>query len=112
MTLTPSLDGNFPRFGAVLTRKKYAAYLDQLAAELHRLGGAERDLRRQLDDAEGRARQAASTDPEFLTMQLGEEAARVLNAAREAAADRIAGAEASAEATIAAADRHAAEGAA
>ena len=69
------------------------SYLSMVAREIERLRAGETDLTRRLDEAERRASEQTRTDPEHLTQLLGEEAARVLNAAREAANDRLARAE-------------------
>ncbi|MEO8693845.1 MAG: hypothetical protein ABI658_10025 [Acidimicrobiales bacterium] len=69
------------------------SYLTVVAREIERLRASESDLQRRLADAERAAREQTRTDPEHLTQLLGEETARVLNAAREAAAERLARAE-------------------
>ena len=51
---------------------------------------SEAELTRRLEDAEQKATEQSRVDPEHLTQLLGEETARVLNAAREAAAERVA----------------------
>ncbi|MEO5842546.1 MAG: hypothetical protein ABIQ73_03945 [Acidimicrobiales bacterium] len=69
------------------------SYLSVVAREIERLRASEVELQRQLADAERAAREQTRTDPEHLTQLLGEETARVLNAAREAAAERLTRAE-------------------
>ena len=64
-------------------------YLRTIAHEIERLRAGEADLTRRLEEAERRANEQTRTDPEHLTQLLGEETARVLNAAREAAAERV-----------------------
>ena len=66
------------------------SYLTVVAREIERLRTSEAELTRRLEDAERSATEQSRTDPEHLTQLLGEETARVLNAAREAAAERIA----------------------
>jgi len=66
------------------------SYLTEVAREIERLRTSEADLTRRLEEAERHATEQSRTDPEHLTQLLGEETARVLNAAREAAAERIA----------------------
>ena len=103
-------DPNLIRFSTArrgFDQKEVRTFLDQLAAELRRLRGVEQGLLSRLDEAHRRLDESASTDPEYLTKLLGEEAARVLNAAREAAGERMTNAEASALSTLAAADQYA-----
>ena len=61
-------------------------YLGRMADELRRAADRERDLRRQLADAEDRAAHPELDEP-TLTRALGQEAARLLQTAHEAAAD-------------------------
>ena len=66
------------------------SYLTVVAREIERLRAREAELLRRVDEAERNVTEQTRTDPEHLTQLLGEETARVLNAAREAAAERIA----------------------
>src|SRR5688500_2383937 len=65
------------------------SYLTVVAREIERLRASEADLTRRLEEAERHATEQTRTDPEHLAQLLGEETARVLNAAREAAAERL-----------------------
>jgi len=65
-------------------------YLTVVSREIERLRAREAELLGRLDEAERAATEQSRTDPEHLTQLLGEETARVLNAAREAAAERVA----------------------
>lgn len=69
------------------------SYLKDVAREIERLRAREAELVSRLDEAERNVTEQSRTDPEHLTQLLGEETARVLNAAREAAAERVARAE-------------------
>ena len=69
------------------------SYLTVVSREIERLRASETDLMRRLEEAERHASEQTRTDPEHLTQLLGEETARVLNAAREAADERLARAE-------------------
>jgi cell division septum initiation protein DivIVA len=93
------------RAGFDVTRRGFdqiqvRAYLQTVSREIERLRASEADLtsrlaaaEQRITEAEQRAAETTRTDPEHLTQLLGEETARVLNAAREAAAERVARAE-------------------
>ena len=66
------------------------SYLTVVSREIERLRAREAELLRRVDEAERNVTEQNRTDPEHLTQLLGEETARVLNAAREAATERIA----------------------
>lgn len=63
------------------------AFLDEIAAELRDARDREAALRQQIASLEARQQQAAQLDEAQLTVALGEETARVLTTAREAAVD-------------------------
>ncbi|HSL56416.1 MAG TPA: DivIVA domain-containing protein [Acidimicrobiales bacterium] len=75
-------------------------YLNRLAAELRDQSERERELRRRVDEAERRAGAAENIDEDRLTAMLGEETARIVAAARDAATEIRAKAEAKVAALV------------
>jgi cell division septum initiation protein DivIVA len=63
------------------------AYLSSLSMKLREVLDRERDMQRRVDEAEQRASEADNLDEHHLTTLLGEETARIFEAAREAAAE-------------------------
>ncbi len=85
------------------------SFLGDLASSLRASHAVEDRLRRELARLEAQVGVAESIDDTMLVERLGEEAAKILNAAREAAATRIQRADEDAAATAERAYRHAAD---
>ena len=93
-------EAEFDRARKGFDRVQVRAFLTVVAREFERLTAAERELTERASAAEARLVTAERVDPEQLTHLLGDEAARVLAAARESAAARLAEAETKAAAIL------------